>query len=265
MVGRGVRVYAIDETTERRWGRCIRTRGIYRDAVRFSGARFAKASGLRWMCLTLVTATRWTPALWALPVLTALCPSARYYAGSRRPAKKLTDVAHQLIGWLGRSVVDAGRGLGQVCVLTADRSYCTYALMAAARKVGVTLVTDTRLDAWLFAEPAPRRPGRSRCPAERGAQLPAMGSLVTTPEVEWRGFTAAAWRGVGGEHTLDYATRRAIWHKPGEPAAYIKWVSVRTPSRAPVRSVTSSCSSRAAPPSTPRRSSGTMRGGGRAR
>ncbi len=90
------------------------------------------------MCLTLVTATRWTPGRWtpgpwAPPVLTALCPSARYYDGSRRSGKKLTDVARQLVGWLGRHVADAGRGLGRACVLTADRSYCTYALMAAAR------------------------------------------------------------------------------------------------------------------------------------
>ncbi len=86
-------VFAVDETIERRWGRRIRARGIYRDAVRSSAGHFAKASGLRWVCLTLVTATRWTPAPWALPVLTALCPSARYYAGSRRAAKALTDVA----------------------------------------------------------------------------------------------------------------------------------------------------------------------------
>ncbi len=97
----------------------------------------------------------------------------------------------------------------------------------------MTLVTDMRLDARLFAEPGPRRPGRPGRPAERGPRLPAMVSLVTAPEVEWRGSTAAARRGVGGERALDYATGRAIWHKPGEPAALLRWVSVSDPVKGP--------------------------------
>jgi hypothetical protein len=40
-------VFGIDETVERRWGRKISKRGIYRDAVRSSAAHFVKCSGLR--------------------------------------------------------------------------------------------------------------------------------------------------------------------------------------------------------------------------
>ena len=46
-VPRGPVVMAIDDTIERRWGRCIRARGIYRDPVRSSDAHFVKTSGLR--------------------------------------------------------------------------------------------------------------------------------------------------------------------------------------------------------------------------
>lgn len=42
-------VVGIDETLERRWGRKIEARGIYRDSVRSSGSHFVKSSGLRWM------------------------------------------------------------------------------------------------------------------------------------------------------------------------------------------------------------------------
>jgi hypothetical protein len=42
-------VVGIDETLERRWGRRIAQRGIYRDSVRSSGSHFVKSSGLRWM------------------------------------------------------------------------------------------------------------------------------------------------------------------------------------------------------------------------
>jgi hypothetical protein len=44
---RGPIVLALDDTIERRWGRRIRARGIYRDPVRSSGAHFVKTSGLR--------------------------------------------------------------------------------------------------------------------------------------------------------------------------------------------------------------------------
>jgi DDE superfamily endonuclease len=40
-------VFGIDPTIERRWGRKITARGIYRDAVRSSDSHFVKASGLR--------------------------------------------------------------------------------------------------------------------------------------------------------------------------------------------------------------------------
>jgi hypothetical protein len=42
-------VVGIDETLERRWGRKITARGIYRDSVRSSGSHFVKSSGLPWM------------------------------------------------------------------------------------------------------------------------------------------------------------------------------------------------------------------------
>src|SRR5215203_3075637 len=42
-------VLGIDDTIERRRGRRIKAKGIYRDPVRSSDAHFVKASGLRWL------------------------------------------------------------------------------------------------------------------------------------------------------------------------------------------------------------------------
>ena len=83
-------VFGLDETIERRWGPQIRTRGIYRDAVRSSDSHFVKASGLRWLSLMWLTPIPWAQRLWALPVLTVLAPSERYYAQAVRRPKKLT-------------------------------------------------------------------------------------------------------------------------------------------------------------------------------
>ena len=71
----------IDDTIERRWGRKIRARGIYRDPVRSSRGHFVKASGLRWLRVMLLVPIPWAVRVWALPFLTPLCPSERYYEG----------------------------------------------------------------------------------------------------------------------------------------------------------------------------------------
>jgi hypothetical protein len=72
-------VFGIDPTIERRWGHKIAARGIYRDAVRSSDSHFVKTSGLRWISLMLLTPIAWAQRVWALPVMTVLSPSERYY------------------------------------------------------------------------------------------------------------------------------------------------------------------------------------------
>src|SRR3712207_2347376 len=50
----GSLVIGVDETLERRWGKKIAAKGVYRDPVRSTHDRFIKASGLRWVCLMLL-------------------------------------------------------------------------------------------------------------------------------------------------------------------------------------------------------------------
>jgi hypothetical protein len=47
-------ILGLDDTIERRRGKRIAAKGIYRDPVRSSDAHFVKASGLRWLCLMLL-------------------------------------------------------------------------------------------------------------------------------------------------------------------------------------------------------------------
>jgi len=89
-------VLAMDDTIERRWGKCIAARGIFRDPVRSSRGHFVKASSLRWLSVMLLAPIPWACRVWALPFLTALCPSERYYAQRQRAHKLLTDWARQL-------------------------------------------------------------------------------------------------------------------------------------------------------------------------
>jgi hypothetical protein len=88
-------VVAVDDTIERRRGTKIKARGIYRDPVRSSHSHFVKASGLQWLSLMVLVNIPWAHHVWALPFLTLLAPSERFYAKKRRAHKKLTDWARQ--------------------------------------------------------------------------------------------------------------------------------------------------------------------------
>jgi hypothetical protein len=115
----------IDETIERRWGSQIKARGIYRDPVRSSHSHFVKASGLRWLSLMLLAPIPWAKRVWALPFLTVLAPSERYYQGKRRKHKTLTEWARQMVlqvrRWLPKRLL----------VIVADSSFAAIELLAS--------------------------------------------------------------------------------------------------------------------------------------
>jgi len=96
-------VFGIDETIERRRGAKIAAKGIYRDLVRSSKSHFVKASGLRWVCLMWLVNIPFARRVWALPFLTMLAASERYYQERARAPKKITDWARQAIFQLRRT------------------------------------------------------------------------------------------------------------------------------------------------------------------
>lgn len=151
--------FGVDETIERRWGWKIAKRGIYRDAVRSSASHFVKCSGLRWMSMMLLANLPWLAAdrFWALPFLTALCPSQRYYKerGHGRAPKKLTGWARQMVLWLGRYAKSYGRAV----YLAGDGAYATYGLMIKAQELDIGLIARMKMNARLFALPSQRASG----------------------------------------------------------------------------------------------------------
>jgi DDE superfamily endonuclease len=76
-VPQGPLVLGMDDTIERRRGKRISAKGIYRDPVRSSHSHFVKASGWRWVSLMLLAPVPWAARTWALPFLTCLAPSER--------------------------------------------------------------------------------------------------------------------------------------------------------------------------------------------
>ena len=94
----GPLVVGVDETLERRRGKRITAKGIYRDPVRSSHSHFVKTSALRWVCMVLLADVPWASRIWALPFLSALAPSERYAKEQgQRHKKKITEWAWQLL------------------------------------------------------------------------------------------------------------------------------------------------------------------------
>src|SRR5918998_2066059 len=93
----GPLVVGIDETLERRYGRKISARGVYRDPVRSTHETFVKSSGLRWVCAMLLVEIPWASRVWALPFLSVLAPSERYAARRGKRHKKITEWAWQML------------------------------------------------------------------------------------------------------------------------------------------------------------------------
>ena len=90
-------VFGIDDTIERQWGPQIKARGIYRDPVRSSHSHLVKASGLRWLSCMLLVPLTWANRVWALPFMTVLCPSERFYEQRGRRHQSLTERAWQIM------------------------------------------------------------------------------------------------------------------------------------------------------------------------
>ena len=76
--GPPVAVVGIDETLERRYGKKIAAKGVYRDPVRSTHENFVKSSGLRWVGAMPLVPIPWASRVRAWPSLSALAPSELY-------------------------------------------------------------------------------------------------------------------------------------------------------------------------------------------
>ncbi len=214
-------VFGLDDTIERRWGRQIRARGIYRDPVRSSRSHFVKTSGLRWLSLMWLTEIPWANRVWALPFLTVLAPSERYYEASPRSPKKLLDWARQMIYQLRRWLPN--RSL----IVVGDNTYAALDFLHACQSLAnpVTLVTRLRLDAALYA-PAPAYTGVGR-PRKKGARRPSLQTMLTSPQTCWQRITVRWYD--GQQRLMELSSQTAVWYHSGKPVIPLRWVLIRDP------------------------------------
>ncbi len=219
----GALVFGIDETLERRWGKKIKAKGIYRNAIRSSHSHFVKCSGLRWISLMWLAPVPWAQRIWALPVLTALAPSERYCQEQGIQHKKLTDWARQIVSVLRRWLPE------RQLVVVADSGYSALDFLHARKGLAapVTVITRLRLDAALY-EPAPlRQPGQIGRPALKGRRLPTLAKRLNDPRTAWQSVKVIWYE--GKERNVEVASSTAVWYHTGKPPVAIRYVLVRDP------------------------------------
>lgn len=213
-----------DETIERRRGNQIKAKGIYRDAVRSSHSHFVKASGLRWVTLMLLTLIPFAQRIWALPFLTVLAPSERFYETSGRAHKKLTDVMRQALLQVRRWLPD------RTLVFVADSSYAVIEFLWQMTQLAqpITMVVRFRMDAALYEPAPPRLPTQKGRPRKKGKRLPTLLTVAANAKTVWTKQVMRNWYGEM-KRAIEFTSETAVWFHSGQPPLPLRWVIVRDP------------------------------------
>ena len=163
---------------------------------------------------------------WALPFLTALCPSQRYYKerGHGRAPKKLTGWARQMLLWLGRYAKYYGRAV----YLAGDGAYATYGLMIKAQELDIGLIARMKMNARLFALLSPKPKGKRGPQAQIGKRLLSMEKRLTDKRVKWRKVVFSKWYGAKNKARL-ITTGIAVWDSNKGARVTVRWVLAKDP------------------------------------
>src|SRR5215216_5955353 len=217
-------VVGIDETLERRQGKRIVAKGIYRDPVRSSHGHFVKTSALRWVCVTLLAEVPWARRVWSLPFLSTLAPSERYTKERGKRHKKLTEWAWQLLLQVRRWHPE------REIVAVADGGYSSLELLDRCRRLSkpITFITRLRLDAALYKPAPPRHRGQIGRPRLKGERLPNLSVVAEDRRTDWTPIVVADWYG-REKRTVEVVSATALWYSSGLPAVPLRWVLIQDP------------------------------------
>ena len=215
-VGMGVPiVLGADETLERRNGKRIGAKGVFRDAVRSSKKRVVHSYGLRWVSMMLLV---------EIPF------SGRVLATSKKVDEAQGRRHKTSIDWIGQMVSVVRRWLPRralVLVVDGGLAAVKLGLRCAADSVGITYVSRLRLDAVLHDNPLPQPKGKRGKKPKKGPRQASLKSRLNTTSTLWQTHEIA-WYG-GRNRCLDIATGTALWYTPGHDPLPVRWVLVRDP------------------------------------
>ncbi len=214
-------IIGADETLERRKGKQIKAKGVFRDAVRSSKNYLVHSYGLRWISMMLIVPVPWSKRRWALPFLTVLAPSEATNQKNGRRHKTSIDWIMQMSRVVYRSYRQ------RQIVLVTDGGLTAVKLGLHCRRLGIVYVSRLRLDVALYGEPGARRKGQRGPIAKKGTRQPALQARLNDPLTEWQRHEIA-WYG-GEQKVIEFATGSNLWYTQRFDPLPMRWVLVRDP------------------------------------
>ena len=209
---------AVDETLERRRGKKIKAKGLYRDAVQSTQSNVVTSYGLKWEAMMLIVPLPWCKRPWALPFLTILAPSKRSNETAGRRHKTSLD-------WTRQMVCLVSRWLKKQWILVGDGAYACMDLALTCIKLNVVLISRLRLDAQLYEFPVFEKKKLGRKPI-KGKRI-QLKELLNDPKQVWQ-IDTVNWYG-GETRQIEYITFVCLWYHAGCPPVRLRIVLVKTP------------------------------------
>ena len=216
-------VIGADDTIERRKGKKIKNKGVFRDPVRSSHKYTVHVFGLRWMSMMVLASVPWSSRVWALPFLTVLAPSEK--------VNETNGVRHKTtIDWIMQMASAVRRWLPlEQIVLVTDGGLCAIklGLHCLGLPTPVYWVSRLRMDAVLHSWPGPQPTGKPGPKPKKGDRQPSLKARLADPKTVWQKLTIPWY--AGKSKALEIATGTNLWYTSGHDPLPIRWVLVRDP------------------------------------
>lgn len=193
-------IVAIDDTLGRHTGKRIAAASMHRDPLLSTGKKPFFHWGHLWVVAGITV--RAFDKSWCLPVLVRLYRGKKRCLADRRPYRKTTQLAAEMIRYLAELLPH------RRLIVVGDAAY-TNSSVIKGRPANVTVVGRSRLDAALYELPPARRPGQRGRPRVRGAALPSPAAQAAAPGTKWRAVTATVY---GETVTVKVLVIDALWY-----------------------------------------------------
>lgn len=160
--------------------------------------------------------------MWALPFMTVLAPGEQTSARLNKRHRTLVQRAAYMMDKVRRWQPE------REIRLVGDGSYAAIVLVQRCQRLKqpVQLVSRLRLDARLFAFPAPQPKSKPGPKPKKGERQTKLSQRLDDPQTKWQALKLVLY---GQEHLLTFITGVSLWHTPGQDPVPLRWVLVRCP------------------------------------
>ena len=217
----------VDETIERRNGDKIKTKGVFRDAVRSSRNKVVHCYGLRWVAMMLLVPVPWSRRPWALPFYTVQAPSQKTCQKLGKRYKSVIDRVCFALRLIRRWFPN------RTLILAGDGAYAVVELIQSCRSLPnpVTLVARFRWNAALYDPPPAPIPGKRGRKPLKGKRQPSLKERLVDPSTAWEKLSVRWYNGTTRELLAFSGT--SLWYTPGKaPGCHPLGGGTRPPWRA---------------------------------